>query len=233
MAEFGPILKKEIQRLARREATLLVNDLKSQLRSAKTSARQLAAAVAQQQKQIESLKKNIGRPSAAAPVASSRKAAGADTPGWRMTTVGAVRKTHGLSQNALAKLLGVGLNTVWLWEKGRTVPRVKQREALIEMRQIDKKEMAKRLLAVGLKTGKSKPGRKPGSKSAKAKPATKKAAAKKPGRKKATSKKAAKKPGRKKVAKKAPAAKKAAKKTTTRKKAPRRKAVTKKGGKKA
>lgn len=219
MAEFGPILKKEIQRLARREATLLVNDLKSQLRSAKTSARQLAAAVAQQQKQIESLKKNIGRPSAAAPVASSRKAAGADTPGWRMTTVGAVRKTHGLSQNALAKLLGVGLNTVWLWEKGRTVPRVKQREALIEMRQIDKKEMAKRLLAVGLKTGKSKPGRKPGSKSAKAKPATKKAAAKKPGRKK--------------VAKKAPAAKKAAKKTTTRKKAPRRKAVTKKGGKKA
>ncbi len=76
-----------------------------------------------------------------------------------------IRKRHQLSQTALALMLGVGLNTVYLWEKGITQPRAGARAKIRELSKSGDAEMAKRLRKIGLNEGMKKPGRKPGAKS--------------------------------------------------------------------
>jgi DNA-binding XRE family transcriptional regulator len=81
------------------------------------------------------------------------------------TFVKQIRNRHQLSQTALALMLGVGLNTVYLWEKGITQPRAGARAKIRELSKSGGAEMQKRLRKIGLKEGMKKPGRKPGSKS--------------------------------------------------------------------
>jgi transcriptional regulator with XRE-family HTH domain len=107
---------------------------------------------------------------------------------WKASAVSSLRKKHKLSQGALAKLLGVGINTVWLWEQGRNNPRAKQQAGIKELSGLSGLAMRRRLAAVGLSEGRSKPGRKAGSKN-KPKAAAKKGAAKKGAAKKGAAKK--------------------------------------------
>jgi DNA-binding transcriptional regulator YiaG len=91
-----------------------------------------------------------------------------------------LRSKHALSQRAVSLLTDVSLNTVWLWEQGRTSPRAAQAAKLESLVQLGPAAMRNRLAKVGLKEGKSKPGRKAGS--------TKKATKKAPKRAKKASK---------------------------------------------
>jgi len=110
-----------------------------------------------------------------------------------------LRKTHHLSQKAMALLVGVSLNTVWLWEQGRTSPRAAQASKIQELSGLSAASLKTRLKKVGLQEGRSKPGRKPGkvAKKPTKKPTKKAKAAKKPAKKAKT----AKKPTRKAVKK--------------------------------
>ena len=83
--------------------------------------------------------------------------------GCRKDTVRATRRHHKLSQGAFAKLIGVGLNTVWLWGNGRTTPRPKQQAAVIELRALGSEELSSRLSGIGLSAERQKPGRKKGT----------------------------------------------------------------------
>lgn len=74
-----------------------------------------------------------------------------------------LRSKHALSQRAVSLLTDVSLNTVWLWEQGRTSPRAAQANQLESLLQLGPAAMRNRLAKVGLKEGKSKPGRKAGS----------------------------------------------------------------------
>jgi DNA-binding transcriptional regulator YiaG len=87
---------------------------------------------------------------------------------WSPAFVKRIRKTHNLSQTALALMTGVGLNTVYLWEKGLTKPRAAARARVEQLAKADTREVAARLRKVGLTEGMKKPGRKPKSASAKA-----------------------------------------------------------------
>lgn len=82
---------------------------------------------------------------------------------WSSALVKRIRKTHNLSQTALAMMTGVGLNTVYLWEKGLTKPRAAARARVEELARADAREVARRLRKVGLTEGMKKPGRKPKS----------------------------------------------------------------------
>lgn len=95
---------------------------------------------------------------------------------WSPALIKRIRKSHNLSQTALALMVGVGLNTVYLWEKGLTKPRAAARTRVEALAKADAREVVQRLRKVGLKEGMKKPGRKP--KSASAKKAPKRKAAK-------------------------------------------------------
>ena len=206
MASLANVLKNEIIRLARKEAKAATKDLSTALKAERNR-------VASMEKEIAALRGAMANSSApatptaaptAAPVKQGRKFAG--------RRVSALRKKHKMAQSTLGKLVGVGTNTVWLWEKKGTTPQMAQQAKLNALSVLTGPEMKAALTAAGLDGARKKPGRKPGTKMAK-KPAAKKTA------KKAT-KKAAKK-----VAKKAPkkAAKKAPKKAAAKKVTKKRK----------
>lgn len=194
MATFSTIIKNEIRKETDKAVNQLVRPLTKELHAAKIEISDL-------KRQVDLLTGKLNKVSIAKAAAPSKVAST-----FESSSVGGLRKKHNLSQGSLAKLLGVGLNTVWLWEQGRTRPRAKQQEGLDEIAGLSGLALKRRLAAVGLSTGRNKPGRKPGSTKAKlaekkaAKKTAKKATAKKPTRKKAT-KKAAKKTTRKKAGK--------------------------------
>jgi DNA-binding transcriptional regulator YiaG len=97
-------------------------------------------------------------------MASSRSASAR----WSPSIVKSIRKRNVLSQSALAQMVGVGLNTVYLWEKGVTQPRAGVRARVLELAKANGPEVARRLKKAGLKEGMKKPGRKPGSRAKKA-----------------------------------------------------------------
>lgn len=189
MPNLASVLKSEIRRLARREAHILNAELRQIVKRERAKATGL-------RKQVVALEQSLKRLGRAKPAGASAQAPADDSPRlrWRKDTISVLRRRHDLSQQALAKLLGVGLNTVWSWEKGRSTPRRGQLVAIAALRSASKPELMERLSAVGLDSGRGKPGRKPGSK---------RRAGAKPGRK------AGKKAGKK-------TAKKAARRTATR-----------------
>ncbi len=188
MASLANVLKNEIIRLARKEAKAATKELSAALKTERTR-------VASMEKEIAALRGAMAdgssAPAAAAPSAAPVKA-GRKFAGRR---VAALRKKHNLAQATLGKLVGVGTNTVWLWEKKGTTPQAAQQAKLSALSTLTGPEMKAALAAAGLDGARKKPGRKPGSKMAK-KPVAKKAA------KKAT-KKVAKKAAKKATAKKA------------------------------
>lgn len=80
---------------------------------------------------------------------------------WSPAVVKQIRKRHQLSQTALARMVGVGLNTVYLWEKGLTHPRAGVRARVLQLAKEGAAEIKARLRQAGLKEGMKKPGRKP------------------------------------------------------------------------
>lgn len=215
MSTLAKALKSEIQRLAKKEAVAVVKDVKVALKEERMQVKTLQGTIKAQAKEIASLRKALEKGALAVPVAAKGPAAAKKTTakttaksavkGWRKDSVRSTRRLHNLSQNAFAKLVGVGLNTVWLWENGRTTPRQKQQEAVLELRGLSELQLGNRLSGLGLSAGKQKPGRK-----------KKAPAAAGTTRKKVSRKKAAPKTAQKATKK---AASKPARKTTRRKKA--------------
>lgn len=210
MSTLATALKKEIQRLAKKEAVAVVKDVKTALRDERKEVRALKGTIKAQAREIASLRKALEK-SAASAASGGAVAVKAKSPGrpakkgaakksgagrgvkaasvvkgWRKDSVGSTRKMHDLSQSAFAKLVGVGLNTVWLWENGRTNPRPKQQEAVLALRELTSRQVGNRLNKLGLTAGKQKPGRK------KKAPAAAKTTRKKVTRKKTAKKSAAK-----------------------------------------
>ncbi|MHC4837857.1 MAG: helix-turn-helix domain-containing protein [Planctomycetota bacterium] len=136
----------------------------------------LQAELREEKRRVARLEKELARRGTGSPAAATD---------WAGKLAG-LRARHDLSQRAVAELLGVSLNTVWMWEQGRSRPRAAQAEGLEELGGLSAAALKRRLKAVGLEEGRAKPGRKP--KAAAAKPARKakrKTAKRKPRRRKA------------------------------------------------
>lgn len=95
------------------------------------------------------------------PLAAKARSRAADGR-WSPAAVKQIRQRHKLSQTALARMVGVGLNTVYLWEKGLTHPRAGVRARVLKLTKAGGPEVKALLRKAGLKEGMKKPGRKPG-----------------------------------------------------------------------
>ncbi len=137
MPDIGKVLKEEIARISKREASRLLSTQVKTIRNLK--------------REVADLKKQIGK-SAAKPPAEP-KAVRRDKPeGKRVwfTSKGikGMRKRLGINRSQMAKLCGVSPNAVGLWESanaGQLNLRTATRDKLCKVRQMSPKAVQKAL----------------------------------------------------------------------------------------
>ena len=135
------VLNDEIRRLARKEIKAAVNPL-----VAAVSA--LRKQIAEQKRQIAALEKRCAVPETDAPPV----AAIADDGDYKQVRLNAagilrLRTKLGLTQGEFAKVLGVAMHTVSVWEQGRRTPRHTHKVRICALRGIGKRELKKMLEA--------------------------------------------------------------------------------------
>ena len=132
-------LYDEIRRLARKE-------IKATLAPTFETLSALKKQVAEQKKQIAALEK---RCAAAEPATSAMPIAVSedDEKQVRLNAAGILRlRTKlGLTQGEFAKVLGVAMHTVSVWEQGRRTPRRSHKVRICALRGIGKRELNKML----------------------------------------------------------------------------------------
>ena len=134
------IFSDEIRRLARKEIKLAVTPLQETVSGLKKQ-------IAEQKKLIAALEKRC-------PGASDKKsdlvgnADNADSKkSVRINAAGIIRLRNklGLTQAEFAKVLGVAMHTVSVWEQGRRIPRPAHKVRICALRGLGKRELKRRL----------------------------------------------------------------------------------------
>ncbi len=132
------VLSDEIRRLARKEIKQAVAPLHAAISALKKQ-------IAEQKRQIADLEKHAVE----ANVESVPKAAedeGAEkTVRINASGILRLRTKLGLTQGEFAKLLGVALHTVSVWEQGRRIPRYKHKVRICALRGLGKRDLKKML----------------------------------------------------------------------------------------
>jgi DNA-binding transcriptional regulator YiaG len=135
MPNLGSVLKSEIIRLARKEARLQIEPLK-------TSNGVLRRDVAELKRQVAVLQREHKGQKKAAAVAPATEATKA-----RFSAKGlrSLRARLGLSAADFGKLAGASAQSIYNWETGKAVPRAKQADALASLRTLGKRAALARL----------------------------------------------------------------------------------------
>ena len=131
-------LNDEIRRLARKEIKAAVTPLLGTVSALKKQ-------IAEQKRQIAALEKRCQVPENAAPAAAVE--AEDDEKQVRLNAAGILRlRTKlGLTQGEFAKVLGVAMHTVSVWEQGRRTPRRAHKVRICALRGLGKRELKKML----------------------------------------------------------------------------------------
>ena len=132
-------LNDEIRRLARKEIKAAVAPLAGTIAALKKQ-------IAEQKRQIAALEKRCAVSCDEAPAAKVVEEKGDDKQ-VRLNAAGILRlRTKlGLTQGEFAKVLGVAMHTVSVWEQGRRVPRRNHKVRICALRGIGKRELKKML----------------------------------------------------------------------------------------
>ena len=145
MTTFADSLKKEIARVARKE----LRDELGALRKAALQQRSDIAALKKQLKALQTQTNQLGRAraeSARSTPPASAAAAGAPRgkPGRKVVFTAERLKTQrarlGLTQEQMAKLLGVSSLSIWKWESGGAVPRASRVPRILQLLALGKRE---------------------------------------------------------------------------------------------
>lgn len=140
MTNIAVVLKKEIQRLARKEVRGATEGLKAAV------ARQRAELAALKRKlgELEKLAARLGRSAASRTRPAEAPAKGSRL---RFTAKGFAsrRQKLGLSAAQVGTLIGVSAQTVYNWESGKARPRPTQLAAIAALRTMGKREIKARL----------------------------------------------------------------------------------------
>jgi DNA-binding transcriptional regulator YiaG len=136
MANFQQILNDEIRRLARKETSGTLKDLKAQLV-------ELRRVTAELNRRLKALENNVIQDDSCA-----ETAAVAPQENVKKVRVTAERITKwrtilGLNKSQYAELLGVNLLSVIRWESGKSTPREEQKRRIVAIRDMGKRELAK------------------------------------------------------------------------------------------
>jgi DNA-binding transcriptional regulator YiaG len=136
MASLAKLLKDEIDRAVAKELKSM--GIAGQLRS-------LGARLTKIEKRLGSLESSRAVRPASAARGSSRKKVDGRTLRFSPDTLKAIREKLDVTQQEMAKLLGVSGNAVWQWEAGRAKPRAKVLEKMRGLRSVGKREAKRRL----------------------------------------------------------------------------------------
>jgi DNA-binding transcriptional regulator YiaG len=141
MSDIAAVLKKEIQRLARKEVkTQMLKTRRATVRYRSDIAKLKRALQLQDRKiaQLEARKSEDSAPEPAGEEAAS---------GLRFSarSVRAQRKRLKLTAEQFARLIGVSPQTVYLWERGKVRPKQAQFAALVSARTLGRREVLARL----------------------------------------------------------------------------------------
>mgnify|MGYP001581528058 CR=1 FL=1 len=150
MPNIAQVLKEEIRRLAKKEAKALTTNLKKDVVKLKKSNVAMRRVVVQLKRDNDLLMAAEKRRQQSQPVIPPENASKA-----RITAKGirAMRKKLGLSQTDFAKLVGVSVQIVCIWEKKDGALRLRDttRAALLALRGIGAREAKRRLELVAAK----------------------------------------------------------------------------------
>lgn len=147
MASLASTLRKEIQRLARKEVRVQTGRTKQAVAQYRRDIAELKRRLREQQKTIERLQQQEPGPGdEVTDVDVPRKAVR-----FSAKSVRSQRRRLGLSAKDYAELVGVSPLTVYNWEHGRVRPQKAQLAALAALRGIGKREALARLEASRLK----------------------------------------------------------------------------------
>ena len=141
MPDLANVLKKEMRRLARSEATAQVKSLQQAVTHLRKTIWSLTRQNRTLSKQLELLSKatrHLERPTRG----------GAGKPRVTRRTIKAHRKRLGLSVEKFAMVLGVNQNSVYNWETGKMKPRSDMIEKILAARKLGKREV-KEILGKG------------------------------------------------------------------------------------
>ncbi len=157
MPNIARMLKDEISRIARREASAAVTPLRKPTRTLRRTVAELRRKVAALEGEVRALRRK-----AAAPAARSGEAPeGAGKARITAKGVRALRRKLRLNGQEFARLLGVTGQVVYGWEKasGPLRVRAKTLAALLAARGIGAREARRRLAAPGKAAGRRKAAR--------------------------------------------------------------------------
>lgn len=138
MPNIAAALKAEISRLARREINKETDSLRKTSAYLRHEIAALKREIAQLERQAKRSAKAAGRPAV--------EPAGEDV-NLRFRAAGFAqhRKRLGLSAADMGKLVGVNALSIYRWESGKSKPRKSQLPAIAAIREIGKREAARRL----------------------------------------------------------------------------------------
>jgi len=149
MPNLAALLKEAITRLSRRE-------VRRQLGGMKKASAQYRRHIAALRRQIGSLERQVGVLRKRAPPGTSDPATATDATETRFAAKGlrSHRARLGLSAQEYGRLAGVSAQTIYSWERRKSVPRAQQRASLAAVRALGKREARTRLEALSSRGGK-------------------------------------------------------------------------------
>lgn len=143
MANIASLLKSEIARIARKE-------LKSQMEATRRSVSQQRTEIASLKRRVQELTAEVSRLKKQSPTHSGEQDAPSGATASRFSAKGLAshRQRLGLSADAYGKLVGASALSIYKWESGKAKPQARFASALIAIRSLGKKEVAKRIHAL-------------------------------------------------------------------------------------
>ncbi|MEJ8839368.1 helix-turn-helix domain-containing protein [Ramlibacter sp. AN1133] len=145
MPNIAAALKDEIARIARKE-------VRSETVDFKKSSAQYRGHIAALRRRIEELERQVkkaGRSARKTVVREEPQAGGGVKRRFSAARLAATRKKLGLSAADFGALVGVTGQSIYKWEAGAARPRSAQLEAIAAVRGLGKREVSKRLQALG------------------------------------------------------------------------------------
>ena len=133
MPDLGKTIREEISRVAGRELRTALSPLNERIQSLEREVSALSSRLAGAQ---GTAAKSSGKPSGNAKAAARTQTAIRITP----ASIKKHRKRLRLSQAQMGKLLGVSAITILNWEQGKSKPRAANRDAIVELRGMGRKD---------------------------------------------------------------------------------------------
>ena len=169
MAKMEQVIKDEILRLARKEIRATCLPVARDVRQLKRTVSALRKTVAALEKQVKQLLSQRMTEASKLEAPAEQVKTARFSPGL----IKSIRTRLAISQGQLATLVGVTSACVGFWEQGRSRPGARNKEALVALRKLGKREvrkvLAERAEAAAAKTAKRPKKRKTTKKTKRAK----------------------------------------------------------------